>query len=195
MTFGYGSTPHTVARLHTSDEEFMQDIEFMHRKYRRYVDSRIADGARFIISASGRVHAFDCSSMRGRLDMRNLWPFNANLTVRELRDELLHGTLVTPLALATAGEINSNPRYKRCRVCCPDVAEKPPRGVPTTRAGAVNLAHVGRQIGGRAVAWIRLDAESVAVGLDDGSAMTYDPDDRIAFDPRVRTSADERTAA
>lgn len=166
---------------HASDAEFARWLDDWLDQEQRRIDDALASGAQFIINLA-KVHTLDCPAVRDKLDRRTTSPFGWNLTVRELRQHLSPWPRMPEFA--TQQEVNASRRYTRCRRCSPDVLDKAPKPLPTTRAGNIGRSHIGRTIGGRAIEWVRLERNGVELGFDDDTVHSFDLDDRISLDPK-----------
>lgn len=155
------------------------------------IAAAVAEG-RVIHATANCAHHYSCPTIAHRFEVRD-YEHAPDAELASQYDGVIKGwyspswrgdVVKTAEALLSPLDAEAVRGLRRCFVCAPvmpDPPAKAPRAPRDRRVSTLRFDDVGRTYDGARIAAVVLAADAVAVVLDDGRSMKFEPADRIVL--------------
>jgi hypothetical protein len=131
-----------------SDDELRAFMREQASAEKATIRRAIEDGRVYVVAGSGRVHSYDCSSLREQVDRDRAWSPWQHGDPEMFRQDVAHGDGGPRMPKFWArDDVEALSTYVTCQICSPTLSHtKKSRGERTTKLTSLVARHIGRSL-------------------------------------------------
>lgn len=131
-----------------SDDELRAFMREQASAEKAMIRKAIEEGRVYVVAGSGRVHSYDCSSLREQVDRDRAWSPWQHGDPENFRQDVAHGDGGPRMPKFWArSEVEALSTYVTCQICSPTLSHtKKSQGERTTKLTSLAARHIGRSL-------------------------------------------------